>query len=1134
MLLFAATAGFGQTGNPQQHTYFPNSDSLKIDSLSLVPETVEVLCFFHGQVAAACTDSIDHWNATLYFSGDIPDSVQVKYQTFPYAFSSRWYHKDPDELRQADLDLTPYEIKANDRYDPFADLDGLQYSGSLVRGLSFGNNQDVVLNSSFNLQMSGMLQNDVEITAAITDNNIPIQPEGNTQQLQEFDKVFIRLSKDKQSLTVGDFDMIRPSDYFLNYYKRTQGALYEGGFQTARGDQIITTAGLASSRGIYTRQNLAVTEGNQGPYKLTGNNGELFIIVLAGTERIWIDGKLLTRGAENDYVIDYNAGEITFTPKQLINKDKRVQIEFEYSDKSYFRSVVTSNTSWTNPNEKTTYRLHVYSEQDSKNQPLDLTLDSAARAAMVAAGDDPAQAFIPGIDTAGFSTDRILYRLTDSLGYDSVFVYSTDPELAMYALSFTELGTNKGNYILSSTLANGRVYKWIAPVAGVPQGTAEPVILLRTPISRRMITIAADHKTGDHGTIGAEAAFTQNDLNTFSDAGNDDNTGLGTHVYYNHKTNLSDGKILEAGIDYEYITRDFQFIERYRPVEFNRDWNLQTTDKQPEHYAAAGISLSDSSGNRFQAGTSLYARETAYTGFRQSVNWTQYFHRWKLLAGSSLVNASDDSTSTTFLRPDLTFSRSFAKMNGLEAGFRYWAEHNRFSSADSLRSGAFYFDEYQAFIRTPDTSASQFYTEAIVRHDGLPEAGVFKRVNEGFTWNMGGNLPSGRNRLNWLLTWRTLDVLDTTLSQQQDESALLGRLQYGYTTRKGWLTSDIFYELGTGQEPKREYTFVEVEPGQGNYTWFDYNNDGLQQLDEFEVAIYADQATYIQVFLPTSEYIQANVSQFNYVLNLQPRAVWSDVQGIRDVIARFSLVSSMQLSRKVLDDGSFLSYAPVGTVADTQLVSSNAYWQSTLYFNRTNTRFGAEYTFLQTEGKVVLINGPETRDLTRQNITIRWKITDPLVLSTGISSGLKSLESIAFSGRSYRTPFVSLEPKITYINGAQYRISLSYLYKSTQNESGAESLDSHTGLLDLRYNVPGNSTVSSRISYTLADFNGVADSPVGFALLEGLQDGQNILWNLQFDKRLSQVLQMTLSYDGRKTGSADIVHTGRVQMRAIF
>ena len=63
-------------------------------------------------------------------------------------------------------------------------------------------------------------------------------------------------------------------------------------------------------------------------------------------------------------------------------------------------------------------------------------------------------------------------------------------------------------------------------------------------ISRRMITIAADHKTGDHGTIGAEAAFTQNDLNTFSDAGNDDNTGLGTHVYYNHKTNLSDGKIL--------------------------------------------------------------------------------------------------------------------------------------------------------------------------------------------------------------------------------------------------------------------------------------------------------------------------------------------------------------------------------------------------------------------------------------------------------------------------------------------------------------------------------------------------------------------------------------------------------------
>ena len=79
--------------------------------------------------------------------------------------------------------------------------------GSISRGITVGNNQNSVLNSELDLQISGKLNDKVSIKASIQDSNIPLQDNGYSQQLDEFDQIFIEISSDKWNIRGGDIDL---------------------------------------------------------------------------------------------------------------------------------------------------------------------------------------------------------------------------------------------------------------------------------------------------------------------------------------------------------------------------------------------------------------------------------------------------------------------------------------------------------------------------------------------------------------------------------------------------------------------------------------------------------------------------------------------------------------------------------------------------------------------------------------------------------------------------------------------------------------------------------------------------------------------------------------------------------------
>jgi len=527
-----------------------SSDTLRPDTLMIVPGSVFLFSMDQKKIADSLY-SLHPTGRMIILDPSLRGQIlKLNYRVLSFDLSRPYFHKDPVNIQQRQKSqpdpfrITPSDL-SSDYYYTYSELNK---RGSLSRGITFGNNQDVVVNSNLNLQLTGKLSDNLNIVAAISDNNIPIQPDGFSQQISEFDKVYIELFNEDLRLIAGDFDLKGSPGEFMNFHKRAKGGVFRGNFRLGknRDGNLTSTISGAISKGKYSKNAFPGIEGNQGPYKLQGSNSEQFIVVLAGSERVYIDGRLLSRGMNNDYVIDYNNAEITFTPRQPITKDKRIIVEFEYSERSYARFLIYSS------NEISTQRgkiwINAFSEQDDKNQTLQQDLSDDEKIILSQIGNDLQSAVVPRIDSVGYNPDEVLYSRKDSLVnatlYEDVYVYSIHP-------------------------------RWKAPLNGIRQGSYEPVTMLNTPKKKQALSIGSNQRLSDLTLTMFELAMTNNDPNTFSRMDSDENLGYAIKIGLDQDLIRGDTSRLRllGSVRYRHTSRYFDPVERFRSIEFSRDWN---------------------------------------------------------------------------------------------------------------------------------------------------------------------------------------------------------------------------------------------------------------------------------------------------------------------------------------------------------------------------------------------------------------------------------------------------------------------------------------------------------------------------------------------------------------------------------
>lgn len=1129
-----------------------------LDSLSIVSETFAV------EGVGPSSFFLDPAAAILVWKKPLPqiDSVRATYKVFPFNFTRVYQNKDPALIRpKTNLVRDPFKYTTSESQEPLISWGELDKRGSISRGISFGNNQSLGVNSTLNLQLSGKITDRFSLLAAISDENIPIQAEGNTQQLQDFDQVYVQVFDDNNRITAGDFQILNPEGYFMRYNKKLQGAMVESRFLLSKEDSAAgmmhVQASGAISKGKFARQIVPVIEGNQGPYKLVGAEGEPFIVVLSGTERIYLDGRLLVRGQENDYVIDYNTAELTFTANVLITKDRRIIAEYQYSDRNYARSLVQAHTGFTN--RKWDVNMNIYSEQDAKNQPLQQDLTDAQKNVLRTIGDSLDQAIAPAVDTTTFNPELILYRKidtawVDALSGDSVFaedvyVHSTDPELAIYQLGFSEVGLGNGNYILVERLANGRVYEWVPPVGGVPQGNFEPVVLLIAPKKKQMLSVNSTFRPSDKVQVFVETAVTNEDVNTFSRLDHADNTGIGikTRAEGAQPLGTTRWEFIAAG-DYEFVGRHFSEVERFRPVEFDRDWNIRNLElNQDQHIAGAEAGFRKGTLVRTVYGLKTFSAGDDYTGLQHSIDLRSQ-ERWVRGAyNASLLNVQGSLLNTRFLQHNSLVEKPVWR---IVLGYRDDFERNEIKDVqqDTLLANAYQFWEWEAFIANEDTAANRYrisYTERTdwsAKNNELTEA-TFARTY-GYSFGLNKN-PASIFRFTG--SYRQLHIRDSMLTSVEPENTLLNRVEYQFRLFRGAISGLSFYEIGSGLENAREYIFFPTAPGQGTHIWMDYNENGQKELGEYEEAVLADQkagADYIKIYVPTNEYIKVFSNQFSQNINLRPAAVWRGKNGIRHFISHFSDQFIYSIDRKSGGLTGVERFNPFYDVSlDTALRSLNANFRNTFYLNQTDPVWGADITVQEVKNRILLTNGFESRTLSQYSIGGRWNLTTIFGIYGRYEEGAKRnvSDAGALSARNFDIAFYSIQPRVYLQPTTQWRISLFYTYDYKQNAPneinpviGGERTINQTVGSEFTLNSAEKGSLLVNVSLIDIQYRGMENSPVAFEMLDGLQDGTNATWGVSYVRTLANNLQVSLNYNGRKSEGINTIHTGGVQARAFF
>ncbi|GEM_PF-785122 len=1082
------------------------------------------------------------------------DTVRIRYRRYPINLKRRYTLFKKDTLtRKESGEIAAKKrviISAVDLGTAFEDFgSGLKKRGSIARGVNIGSNRDLTLSSGLNLELSGQLNENIEIIAALTDETTPIQPEGNTQTLDEIDRVFVQFKSPVLDGTVGDIYYDVNTLRFGNLKRKLQGINLSGKY---KGHRLELTG--ATTRGLIKRQIFIGREGNQGPYQLTGNNGEREIIVLAGTEQVWLDGQKMSRGESNDYVIEYGNGEIRFTNKRLITGESRIEVDFEFFPAGQkFNRDAYGATYEGALGSGLSYSLRYFRESDSKERLLgrESGFTSAEKEVLRRAGNDPFRAFVSGASEVGAGKGR--YIRADTLYADSLYrIYKyVGRGGGDYRVSFSYVGRGNGSY----TRDRLGQYRWIGP----SRGDYEPVKLLPLPQDHQLADLDVKWRIDEKTDFKAEYAFSRFDPNTFSALDNSRNNGQALFMRYKTRDRqialfgLRPGRFT-ADISATYVDDRFQSLDRLNKPDYQRYWNVLTDnlDTREEkslqfngsYFPTENINLRLNGGLLNKAGqrtrrvnSALEMRKSSwgrgevdFTYLRSRQENRQIDNTWRRLQ-------SEYGYGLGGFEPQLIyrFENRRNQTPALVNGFRYDDVGLRLNILDWWRIKGF--AQYQ-------TRYDQVYD--VERQGRLTPQSVARTARLHFELT---GVPRTALTVDVLRRQKvfeerfknirvdTLKLLyaDATVQDTvwQDNATNLADVTFSHSRWKNALRINAKYRISTDQTALREKVYIKVEPGRGNLR---FDTDLQEYVPDPD-------GDYV-LFIVSSGRFEP-VTRLNSALRLTyDGAAWWRKPGHwwQVILKNLSGNSYLRADEETREpDVASIYLLNLSRFQGAYTLRGALVFDQDLYIMKRNRalNFRIQYRYRDDRFNQFLDAADnEDRLNVERALRMDWRIIPALKSQTEVRGRFVTRNSRSNVMRNRNISGLLATEKITWRLNKRWEARLETEYGREENRTDNYPLSLWYGLFkpQLNFIIPGKARLSLNYEYqTVRLLDNPLNLTVPYEMARGRKEGLSQRWQARMEYNITKNVLFNFSYSGRNdAGLSRVIHTGQAEVRAYF